>query len=105
MQTPTHPIAIAAVLCALAGCPGWCPGQVLPLGVNVATMPFTEDFEALEGLRPYWAITGTNDYRTRVTTSYYPHGGAHLNSAKRFGNGYVEIAAANVRCARMSTAP
>jgi M6 family metalloprotease-like protein len=45
---------------------------------DVATVPFTEDFEAAE-LETYWRLTGTNDWRTRVTTENGPHAGAqHL---------------------------
>ena len=42
-----------------------------------APMPFTEDFEDGPALAPYWEVSGTNQYRTRVTTDYGPHGGSY----------------------------
>ena len=57
---------------------------VLSLWVNgsaaqVASMPFTEDFEAGAALAGYWAVSGTNDHRTAPTIDHNPHGGSwHL---------------------------
>ncbi|KPL11331.1 hypothetical protein AMJ85_03850 [candidate division BRC1 bacterium SM23_51] len=42
-----------------------------------ASIPFTEDFEGGAPLASYWQITGTNEYRTTVTTANGPHGGSY----------------------------
>jgi subtilisin family serine protease len=53
-------------------------GRIAQLLVGgVASIPFVEDFEAGTTLLPCWEITGTNNYRTRVTTSYDPHAGSY----------------------------
>ncbi|GAG44859.1 unnamed protein product, partial [marine sediment metagenome] len=42
-------------------------------------MPFLEDFEGGEVLAEYWAVSGTNDFRTAPTTEHIAHGGSwHL---------------------------
>jgi hypothetical protein len=43
---------------------------------QVATVPFYEGFES-GTLAPYWRSTGTYDYRTEVTSNYYPHNGSY----------------------------
>jgi len=46
---------------------------------NIATLPFSENFEAGLPLQSYWRISGTNTYRTQVTDAYEPFGGTkHL---------------------------
>ena len=41
-----------------------------------ATLPFTEDFEGATPLsQSFWTVTGTNDFRTQVTSADGPHGG------------------------------
>ncbi|MBM3333086.1 hypothetical protein FJY63_00325, partial [Candidatus Sumerlaeota bacterium] len=44
---------------------------------SVASMPFLETFELGPPLAPYWEVTGTNEYRTQVTSLNGPHGGAY----------------------------
>jgi len=43
---------------------------------NVARMPFYEDFES-GGVRPYWQVSGTGEYRTQLTGANGPHGGGY----------------------------
>ncbi|MCX7016427.1 MAG: M6 family metalloprotease domain-containing protein [Candidatus Sumerlaeota bacterium] len=44
---------------------------------DFAPLPFTEDFES-GSLAPCWRLTGTNQWRTRVTTGNNPRGAYHL---------------------------
>ena len=44
--------------------------------LSCATLPFVEGFES-GVLQPWWRVTGTNEYRTQVTTANSPHGGTH----------------------------
>ncbi len=43
---------------------------------EVATLPFIEDFES-GALGTWWESTGTEEYRTEVTTANGPHGGSY----------------------------
>lgn len=46
---------------------------------QVATLPFTEDFEGGDVLGPYWTVSGTANARTVVMSDQIPHGGSgHL---------------------------
>ena len=48
-------------------------------GTGAARMPFLEDFESGQPLAACWSVTGTNQYRTQVTTANTPHAGTrHL---------------------------
>lgn len=51
-------------------------GVTLMVGQS-ASMPFSEDFEGGLTLGRYWEVTGTNKYRTQVTTSYGPYEGLY----------------------------
>ncbi len=44
---------------------------------TIASIPFVEGFEDGPILDPWWEVTGTNEYRTEVTTSFEPHGGLY----------------------------
>ncbi|MHC4608432.1 MAG: hypothetical protein ACYTAF_16090, partial [Planctomycetota bacterium] len=49
---------------------------VISAGGDVAQLPFSETFET-GALANYWAVTGTNNFRTQVTDQNGPHGGAY----------------------------
>jgi len=44
--------------------------------LHAATIPFYEGFET-GTLATYWHSTGTNEYRTQVTSDYFPHSGTY----------------------------
>lgn len=56
--------------------------HIVPVKLTIltcASVPFFEDFEGGSGLPVYWNVTGTNDYRTEVTSLNEPHTGTeHL---------------------------
>ena len=54
-----------------------------------ATLPFAEDFEGATPLsQSFWTVTGTNDFRTQVTSANGPHGGTfHVTMDDSVGGG------------------
>ncbi|MDF1860946.1 MAG: M36 family metallopeptidase [Verrucomicrobiales bacterium] len=45
--------------------------------LELVTLPFSENFESGQ-IESYWAVTGTNTYRTEVSQAQFPRGDWHL---------------------------
>lgn len=45
--------------------------------LELVTLPFSENFESGQ-IESYWAVTGTNTYRTEVSNTQFPRGNWHL---------------------------